>query len=213
MRNHNTGDAQCVIQQTDKAHQHPHGNGVLADKRFVVHQDLRVQRDGTSQRHTAFHTARQLVRHQVNGSAQPDRLQLEQHDVADHFFRQLGMHAQREGNVFEYIQIGKQGAALKQHAHMLARVEQIAARQGRQVLAVDPHFAVAGTQLHAHQAQQGGLAAAGRTHDPRDFATRDTNIDVIENAARTALEGNSLQLDRVGVIGTHLNSLRCSLCL
>ena len=123
------------------------------------------------------------------------------------------MHPQRESNVLEHVQIGKQRTALKQHAHVLARIKQITARQGRQVLIVDPHFAAVGTQLHAHQAQQCGLAAARRPHDPRDLATRDANIDIIEDAARTALEGHSLQLDRVGVIGAHLNSLRCSLCL
>src|SRR5690606_9673587 len=65
----------------------------------------------------------------------------------------------------------------------------------------------------AHQAQQGGLAATGRPHDARDLAARNADIDVIEDAARPALEGQSLQLDRVGVIGTHLNSLGCSLSL
>ncbi|MHD0093342.1 hypothetical protein ACQX25_11930, partial [Corynebacterium diphtheriae] len=36
---------------------------------------------------------------------------------------------------------------------------------------------------------------------------------LFEDAARTALEGKTLQLDRVGVIGTHLNSLGCSFSL
>ncbi|MCY1185379.1 hypothetical protein D9M73_261520 [compost metagenome] len=96
---------------------------------------------------------------------------------------------------------------------MLACIEQITARQRRQVLAIDPDFATGRPQLRAHQTQQRGLAAPGRPHDAGDLAARDTDIDIIENAARTALEGQSLQLDRVGVIGTHLNSLRCSLTL
>jgi hypothetical protein len=83
----------------------------------------------------------------------------------------------------------------------------------RQVLTVDPDFSAGRTQLRAHHAQQRGLATPGRPHDAGDLAARDADIDVIENAARTALEGDSLQLDRVGVIGTHLNSLRCSLSL
>jgi hypothetical protein len=143
----------------------------------------------------------------------PDRLQLEQHDVADHFFRQLGMHPQRERDVFEYIQVGKQRAALKQHAHMLARIEQIAARQGRQVLAVDPHFAVAvGRSCMPIRRSRVVLPQPDGPMIPVTLPRGNANIDVIEDAARTALEGNSLQLDRVGVIGTHLNSLRCSFC-
>lgn len=213
MGNHDAGDTQRVVEQADQAHQHAHGDGVLAYERLVVHEDLRVQGDGPGQGHTTLHAAGQLVGHQVDGTAQPDRLQLEQDDIADHFIRQLGMNAQRKGDVLEHIEIGKQRAALKQHAHLLAGVEQIATRQFGQVLAVDPDFTAAGAQLRAHQPQERGLAATGRPHDAGDLAPWNTDIDIIEDAARTALEGQSLQLDRVGVIGTHLNSLRCSLTL
>ena len=38
-----------------------------------------------------------------------------------------GMDPQREGDVLEDIEVGEQCAALKQHAHMLARIRQVAA--------------------------------------------------------------------------------------
>ncbi|MCY1409856.1 hypothetical protein D9M71_252150 [compost metagenome] len=210
---HDAGDAQRIVEQPDEAHQHAHCDGVLADKGLVVHEDLRVERNRPGQRNTALHAAGKLVGHQLDGTAQAHGLQFEQDNVADHFIRQLGMNTQRKSDVLEDIEVGKQCAALKQHAHMLARVEQVAARQFWQVLTVDPDFALGGPQLGAHQTQERGLATPGRPHDAGDLAARDTDIDIIENAARTALEGQSLQLDRVGVIGTHLNSLRCSLSL
>src|SRR5471032_2894743 len=210
---HDTGDAERIVEQADQPHQHAHGDGILTDERLVIHEDLRIESNGTRQSDTALHAAGQFIRHQVNGAAKANGLQFQQHDVTNHFIGQLGMHPQRKRHVFENIEVGEQGAALEQHAHMLAGVEPIAARQRRQVLAVDPHFAGARAQLHAHQAQQGGLAATGRPHDARDFTAGNANIDVIEDAARPALEGKALQLDRVGVIGTHLNSLGCSLSL
>ncbi len=210
---HDAGDAQCVVEQADQAHQNAHGDRVLADEGLVVHEDLGVEGNRARQGHTPLHTAGELVGHQVDSSAKAHGLQFQQDNVTNHFIRQLGMHSQRKGHVLEHIQVGEQRTALEQHTHVLARIEQIAARQRRQVLAVDPHFAGAGAQLHAHQAQQGGLAATGRPHDARDLATGNANIDIIEDAARPALEGQSLQLDRVSVIGTHLNSLGCSLSL
>ena len=119
------------------------------------------------------------------------------------------MHAQRKRHVLEHIQIGKQGATLKQHTHLLAHVEQLGTRQGRQVLAVDPDFALGRFELGGNQAQQGRLAAPGRPHDAGDLAARDKDIDVIENLACATLKGNPFQLNRIGILGTHLDSLCC----
>ncbi|MNP42878.1 hypothetical protein D3C76_1366690 [compost metagenome] len=62
------------------------------------------------------------------------------------------MHAQREGDVLEHIEVSEQRATLKQHAHLLARVEQVAARQRRQILPRYPHLTTGRAQLRAHQA-------------------------------------------------------------
>jgi hypothetical protein len=62
-----------------------------------------------------------------------------------------------ERDVLEDIEVGEQRAALEQHAHLLAGVEQVAARQrGRfwPLTQTSPLEA----QLRAHQAQQRGLA-------------------------------------------------------
>ncbi|MNE45933.1 hypothetical protein D3C80_1402490 [compost metagenome] len=121
------------------------------------------------------------------------------------------MHPQRKGDVFEHIEIGEQGATLEQHAHLLAHVEQFVARKIRQVLAIDDHCATGRTQLGADQAQQGGLAAAGRTHDAGHLAARKRQINLVEDGARTALEGHTFQLDGIRVVATHRNSLRAGL--
>ncbi|MNZ68291.1 hypothetical protein D3C78_865550 [compost metagenome] len=211
MGNDDAGDAQGIVEQANQPHQYTHGDRVLADERFVVHEDLRVKGNRPGQGDAALHATGQLVGHQFDGAAQANGLELHQDDVANHLVRQLGMHPQRERHVLEHIEIGEQRTTLEQHAHLLAGIEQVAARQGRQVLPGHPDLATGRTQLCAHQPQQRGLAAPGRPHDAGNLAAGNAYIDIIEDAARTALEGHTLQLDRVGVINAHLDSLRCSL--
>ena len=113
------------------------------------------------------------------------------------------MNAQRKGDVFEHIEVREQGAALEEHTHLLAHVEQLAARQRRQIGARHPDLAMGRFELGSDQAQQRSLAAAGRAHDGRHLAAGNDYVDVIENAPLTALEGDTLQLDGVSVGGAH----------
>src|SRR5690606_29496664 len=79
--------------------------------------------------------------------------------------------------------------------------------QLRQVALVHPYLAGMWAQLRSNQAQQGGLAATGRPHDPGDLATRDTAIHLVENGARTAPKGQAFQFDGIGIIDPHPLSL------
>ncbi|MCY1393880.1 hypothetical protein D9M71_87890 [compost metagenome] len=209
--NHDAGDAKGVVEQADQTHEHTHGNGVLADERLVVHQDLRIEGDGTGQRHATLHAAGQLIRHQLDGATQADGLELHQDNVTNHFLGEPGVHPEGESDVLEHIEIGEQRAALEQHAELLAHVEQVGAGEAGQVLAVDPDFATCRLELGRDKAQQRGLATTGRPHDAGDLAARDTNVDILENAARATFEGHPLQLDGIGVFGAHLDSLQYSL--
>jgi hypothetical protein len=70
-------------------------------------------------------------RHQVAGAAQAHRIELQQHDVADQVFRQIGVFAQRKGHVVEHAEVGEQGTELKQHPHAPTRKVQVGALAGR----------------------------------------------------------------------------------
>ncbi|CAH0206883.1 hypothetical protein SRABI70_01887 [Pseudomonas sp. Bi70] len=207
MGNHDTGNAQRIVEQADQAHQHAHGDRVLTDERLVIHEDLRIQCNRPCQCHAALHATGEFIRHQLDGAAQAYGLQLHQDNVTNHFFGQLGVHTQRKGHVLENVEVGEQRAALKQHAHLLAHVEQLAARQVGQVEAVDPDLAGARAQLGGDQPQQRGLAAAGRPHDPGNLATRDANVDVLEDISLAALKTYVLKLDRVLIFRAHRNSI------
>ena len=84
------------FEQADQAHQNTHGDRILADEGFVVHENLRIQGNRTRQGDTTFHATGQLIRHQLDGATQTNGLQFHQYDVANHLFRKRGMHAQGE---------------------------------------------------------------------------------------------------------------------
>src|SRR5574344_76354 len=200
---HDAGNAQRVVKQANQAHQNTLGDRVLTDKGLVIQQDLRIQRNGTGQRHAALHATRQLVRHQVNSPAQAYRLQLHQYDIANQFVTEPGVHTQWKSDVFEYVHIRKQRTALKQHAKLFARLEQPAPRQGSQILAIDQHPAAIRPELGSNQAQQGSLATTGRPHDACHLATRNAQIDRVKNDTLATLESHAFQLDSVPWISDH----------
>ncbi len=117
------------------------------------------------------------------------------------------MHPQRKRNVLEHVEIGEQCPALEQHTHLLAHVEQLAAREARQIVARHPDFTTRRHQLRSDQAQQRRLATTGRPHDGRNLPSRYGDIDIVENTALASLEGHSLQLDGEVIAGAHLVSL------
>ena len=78
---------------------------------------------------------------QVARAAQADRVELHQHDVADHRLGEIGVLAQREGDVLEHGHVGEQRAELEQHAHLAAQRVQAVARLRADVLPVEQHLA------------------------------------------------------------------------
>jgi hypothetical protein len=112
------------------------------------------------------------------GIAQADRVELEQHQVADQLFGQVGVLAQREGDVVEHGQVGEQRAELEQHAHLAAQAVQAVGVELVHHFAADRHFALLRADLAADQAQHGGLAAAGTTHDGDDLPAREVHAQV-----------------------------------
>ena len=86
---------------------------------------LGVERDRARERDAPRHAARDLRDAQRRRAAQADRVELHQHDVADHRLVEVGVLAQREGDVLEHRQIGEQRAELEQHAEPAAQREQL----------------------------------------------------------------------------------------
>jgi hypothetical protein len=169
--------AQRIVELADQLADDAHGDRVEAGEGLVVHHQQRVERDGPRQRDTAGHAAGQFGGHQVLRPAQAHGIQLQQHQVADHLLRQIGMLAHLEGDVVEHRDIGEQRAELEQHAHAAAHGVKIVGIQFVDDLAVEAHRTLGGLQLAADQAQRGGLAAAALAHDGHHLAARDGHVD------------------------------------
>ncbi len=80
---------------------------------------------------------------------------------------------QREGDVVEDGRVLEQVELLEDHADVLPRVAQLAARQGGQVAAADQHLAGVGALEQVDQAQQGRLAGAALADQAEDVALMD----------------------------------------
>ena len=173
VRHHDAGDAQRVVQLADQLGRGTQGNRVQPRERLVVHDQVRVQRDGAGQRHAAGHAAGDLAGHQVARAAQPDGIELHQDDVANQASR-AGRVCSRNGkrDVVEHAQVGEQGTELEQHAHAPAHRVQACLVERADLLAVEQQFALLGAHLAADQPQHRRLAAAGSAHERGDLAAR-----------------------------------------
>jgi hypothetical protein len=166
-----------------------------------VHDERRVERDRAGERHAAGHPAGNLRGHQVARAAQPDSVELEQHEVADHRLGQVGVLAQREGHVLEHRQVGEEGPELEQHPHAATQpVERIRVEPAH-VLAVHPQRAGAGPDLPADEPEQRGLAGARQPHDRHDLAARDRKVDAVEDEPAVVGKRQAGDLDDVGGSG------------
>jgi len=149
----------------------------------------------------ARHAAGDLVDAQRRGAAQADRVELHQDDVADHDLGQVGVLAQREGDVLEHGEVGEQRAELEQHPEAAAlRVQPLAVAR-IDLLAVEQHAPRAGAMGAADQAQQGRLAAAGAAENGRDLAARELQRHVVQDrSTRVVAERDVVDLDEgIGV--------------
>ncbi|MNC22660.1 hypothetical protein D3C75_706670 [compost metagenome] len=191
------GDAEGIVEFLDELDQHRHGDGILADEGLVIHDEIRIQRDGSGQGSTAGHAAGEFGRHQSGRAAQAHRLQLHHDDGVDQLLRQTGVFPQREGHVVEHRHAGEQGAALEQHAHPLAHLIQTAAGEGGDVFPVKQNMTGLRLQLATDQAQQGGLADAAGAHDGGDLATGNGQVDPVVQQPISVTEGQVGDGDQV----------------
>ena len=164
MRDKHTGQTHGIIELTDQPCSGSQRDRIETGKRFVIHHELRIQRNGACQRHAARHATRNFAGHQMTCTPQANGIEFHQHDIADHVFGQRRMLTQRESHVLEHAEVGEQGAKLKQHTHAPARRIQLLLVHGTDILVtvrtVQTQLALLGPVLTTNQTQYGGLAAA-----------------------------------------------------
>jgi hemin uptake protein HemP len=100
-------NSERVVHLADQAYDDTHRNRVESDKWFVVDQNVGIHHHGSCKRNAPRHTARQLLRHHVCGTAEPYRVQLGQHDMTDEAVGQASMLAQWKRDVLEHGKISE----------------------------------------------------------------------------------------------------------
>ena len=101
VRDHDTRDTERLVEFANQTNDHTHRDGIEADKRFVVDQQLRIHHDGASQGHAPRHATGELRRHELGSAAQANRFELGQHKSSQHRLGQSRMRAHRKGDVLE----------------------------------------------------------------------------------------------------------------
>ena len=137
MRHHDAGQPERIVQAADQAQDDAERNRIETDEGLIVDEDLRIHDDRARERHAARHAAGKLRGHERRRAAQAHRLQLGEHDQTDQPLRQIGVLAQRKGDVLEDAQVREERAVLEQHAHALAQRIQGIAAHGAHVLPGD----------------------------------------------------------------------------
>jgi hypothetical protein len=202
VRHQDRGCAQRAVEPADQIRDHAGRDRIKTGERLVVHYEHRIERNRTSQRNAACHSTRQLRGRELRCAAQADRVELHEHEVANHRFRQTGVLVEREGHVIENRQVGEQSAELEQHPHTPPQPVQVGVRELVDALAGYGHTAPSGLQLTADQPQDRGLARSRQPHDCDDPAARDHHSDPGQHGARVVAKFDVAKRDQI--VGAHL---------
>lgn len=118
---HHDGEPQIFLQDSKQLDKVVGKIRIETGRRFVKHQQLRLQRQGAGQSHPLDHSSRQFGRHQ---QAVPwfklDHAELEKDQIADHVLVEHSQLAHGKGDVVIDGERGKQRTLLKEHAEPAA---------------------------------------------------------------------------------------------
>ena len=99
--------------------------------------------------------------------------------------------------------MGEQPEALEHHPHLVAAdVDQLPGGLLKQVLVVEPHFAVAGLDETGQAAHHRGLAGPGQPHDDEDLA--DVDVEAHVDRCGNGAVGAHAQRQLAGGIGGYV---------
>jgi len=136
-------------------------------------------------------------------AAQPDRIQLHQHQRPHQLLGQVVVLADREGEILVDRQVGEQAARLEHHAHLAPQgVERVRIELVHH-LAVDADAAAPRGELPADQLEQRRLAAAAAAEDRHHLAARDLQRQAAEDRQLAVAEVQVGDFHEVAGAGAH----------
>jgi len=113
-------------------------------------------------------------------------MQFGQYDMSNQTIGEFGVLSQWKRDVLEHADIREQRTILKQHAETLSQLIQLRLGQRRYIGATNVYRAVLRNQLTRYQAQQGRLASTTGTHQRRDLAAFDGQVETVKYCTGTS---------------------------
>src|SRR5262249_6262744 len=139
------------------------------------------ERHRTSETGALLHTSGQLRRHFVEFLRHADIAELVPRSVVNFSLGQVGVPAQREGDVLAYRHRVEQGSVLKKEAHARADAVQLAGRQRRDVAPFDEYRAAVGPNETDDVAQRHAFTSTAATQETERLAGEYFKGDLIEH--------------------------------
>jgi hypothetical protein len=189
VRDEHGGDVHLVVQSAQPVPQFLAHLGVQRPERLVEQQHGRLHREGPGQRHPLPLTARELRRQPVGELRKMDQRQQVVHPLPDLGLGPLA-DLEPERDVAPHRQVLERGVVLE-HEPDVALLR----RQAGGVDALDPHGPAVGAVQPGDDAQQRGLASAGRPEQGGQLSGRDAHRHVVERDERSEALRHVLDLD------------------
>jgi len=140
VRDDQTSRTENSIQIADQLSGDAHRNRIQTGKGLVVHNEHRIKCDSSGERNAATHTAGDLGRVKLSGTAKSDRIEFEQNEISNQSFGEIRVLTQRKSDVVKHRHIRKQCSELKQHSHLSANAVQRIEIRCIQPLSVNEDF-------------------------------------------------------------------------
>ena len=121
MGDHDHGGAETVAKLSDQIVEQRGRHRVQSGRRFVEKQQFRIERQGPGHAGAFAHAAADFRRVVVLEPGETDERQLERHEVADVLARQIGVFAERQGDVLGEGHGTPEGALLIDDAELARR--------------------------------------------------------------------------------------------
>src|SRR5450756_685822 len=166
-----------AVDPVQQAHDLQAGGRVEVPRGLVSQQNQGLVDEGTGYCHTLLLPSGDLVRQPFLLAGEPDHLEGLRHDSLDGLTR-LAQHLKGKGDVAEDVLVRQQPEVLEDCTDLATQCRHLASGQSGQLAASHEHAAGGRCHFAEDQAQQGGLARPGLTHDEHELAAFDLEGDL-----------------------------------
>ncbi len=202
MGDHHDGRAQAFLELEDEVIEPPRADRVQSGGGLIKKENIRIKRHGPGQPRPLAHAAAYFRGVKLLESGQPHQRELEEHQLPDLRGRQVGVFAERDGDVFRQGHGAPEGAALVEHAEVPHHALPLFLLHFPEAGFAIEHPAAGGLFQPDEVPHQGALAAAASPHDDEHLATPDGEVEIAHDHKVAVCHGEIMD-GNVGELLSH----------